>query len=196
MDSAYLLTPLTFLVEVLFGFYAILLLLRFLLQQVHADFHNPLSLTIVKLTAPVLMPLRRFIPRYKKSDLSALIAAWGIYALQNLILLALIQYPGAWLAALPWAVPKLIGSIFTIFIFAIIVNAVLSWFANANTNYLQQITSSLSYPILWRIKRLLPLSSGAIDFSPMLAILALIVLKMLIMSPLYALFGVPLFLRT
>jgi len=195
MDAGYLLTPLTFLIEVLFGFYAILLLLRFLLQQVQANFHNPLSLTIIKLTAPVLTPLRRIVPRYKKADLSSLLAAWVVYAIQNLILLALMQYPGALLAALPWALPKVVGSVFTIFIFAIVVNAVLSWFANPNINYLQQITSSLSYPILWRIRRLLPTTTG-MDFSPVLAILALIVLKMLIMPPLYALFGVPPFLRT
>lgn len=195
MDGNYFLTPLSFLVEVLFGFYAILLLLRFLLQQVHANFHNPLSLTIVKLTSPVLMPLRRFIPPYKKADLSSLVAAWLIYSIQNIILLALSNYPGALLAALPWALPKLVGSLFSIFIFAIIINAVLSWFANPNTNYLREITGSLGAPILWRVQRFLPAGNG-LDFSPALAILILIVVKMLVMPPLYALFGVPFFLRT
>ena len=62
MESSYFTNPLVFLVQVLFGLYALIVMLRFLLQLVRADFYNPLSQFIVKATSPVLNPLRRVIP--------------------------------------------------------------------------------------------------------------------------------------
>ena len=54
--------PLIFLIETLFNLYIIVLMLRFILQQVRADFYNPISQFIVKATSPVLNPARRIIP--------------------------------------------------------------------------------------------------------------------------------------
>jgi len=51
-----------FLVQISFNLFILLLCLRWLLQMVRADFYNPFSQLIVKLTSPVLRPLRRIIP--------------------------------------------------------------------------------------------------------------------------------------
>ncbi|HEY9136306.1 MAG TPA: YggT family protein, partial [Pseudomonadales bacterium] len=48
-----------YIVQTIFGIYAVIVLLRFLLQTVRADFYNPASQFIVKATNPVLIPLRR-----------------------------------------------------------------------------------------------------------------------------------------
>ncbi|MBV1928161.1 MAG: YggT family protein, partial [Gammaproteobacteria bacterium] len=62
-----------YLVQTFFGFYTILVLLRFLLQLVRADFYNPISQFAIKLTSPILNPMRRVIPGWAGVDVSSLI---------------------------------------------------------------------------------------------------------------------------
>jgi YggT family protein len=80
--------PFAFLVDTLFHLYTLALLLRFLLQLVRADFRNPLSQALVKVTNPVLLPLRRVIPGVGGIDIASIIA------------MLLVKGLGIWLAAL------------------------------------------------------------------------------------------------
>ena len=64
---------LIYLVYVFFGLYLLAMLLRFLLQLVRADFYNPISQALVKLTNPLVIPLRRIIPGYAGLDFSSLL---------------------------------------------------------------------------------------------------------------------------
>jgi len=50
MSSGYLTSPLMLIINTLFDLYILLVLLRFLLQMLRADFYNPVSQFIVKLT--------------------------------------------------------------------------------------------------------------------------------------------------
>ncbi|MEA3643742.1 MAG: YggT family protein, partial [Lamprobacter sp.] len=76
MTEAYFTNPLIFLVKTLFGLYITLVVIRFLLQWARADFYNPISQFVVKLTSPVLRPLRKVIPGYAGLDLSTVVLAW------------------------------------------------------------------------------------------------------------------------
>ncbi len=65
MGTSYATNPLIFIlqfVQFVFEAYILVVLLRFFLQLTRADFYNPLSQFIVKVTSPVLVPLRRMIP--------------------------------------------------------------------------------------------------------------------------------------
>ena len=75
MGSDYFTNPLVFLIQTLFGLYILAVLLRFLLQWVRADFYNPISQFLVKITSPPLKLLRRFIPGVGGIDLAAIILA-------------------------------------------------------------------------------------------------------------------------
>ena len=55
--------PLIFIAETLFELYVLCFVLRFVLQATRADFHNPLSQLIVRVTNPVVLPLRRLVSR-------------------------------------------------------------------------------------------------------------------------------------
>ena len=105
MDSTYLTNPLVFLVQVLFGLYGVAVLLRFLFQLVRADFYNPISQFIVKITKPLLNPLRRIIPGYRGWDFASLVLAWLVLALEIGLVLAL--RPRRWLpqGSWPWLKP-------------------------------------------------------------------------------------------
>ena len=85
-DSSYFTDPLAFLVQVTFGFYVLVVVLRFLLQVLRADFYNPLSQFVVKLTTPVLRPLRRVIPPISALDLTPMAAAIGLVLIKMLVL--------------------------------------------------------------------------------------------------------------
>ena len=61
-----------YLVQTAFGVLLFAVLLRLLLQLARADFYNPISQFIVKVTSPLLRPLRRIIPLVGGIDLSPL----------------------------------------------------------------------------------------------------------------------------
>ena len=93
MDS-YLASPLIFLVSVAFGFYTLLILLRFILQLLRADFYNPVSQLIISLTTPLLKPLRKLIPGYRGMDMASLAAAWFIKSIETFLVLMLSGFQG------------------------------------------------------------------------------------------------------
>ena len=83
MGGDYLTQPAVFLVQVLFGLYATLVVLRFLLQLMRADFYNPVSQFIVRATKPLLNPLRRVIPGVSGMDIASLVLAWLVLGVQD-----------------------------------------------------------------------------------------------------------------
>ncbi len=183
MDSNYLTNPLVFLVEVIFQIYILAVLLRFLLQWTRADFHNPVSRFIVKITSPVLIPMRRVIPPVKGMDTASLILAWLLKALE--LLLVILLSKGSFMPALALlgAIPELVEFIINIFLAVIIIQVIMSWVATGIYHPITALLNSLSKPVLAPFRKLLPAVSG-FDFTPMVAVLALIVLKMLLLPPL------------
>jgi len=79
--------PLVFLINILFQLYAAALLIRLLLQWVRADFYNPASQLIIKITDPVVKPLRRIIPGFAGIDMATLLLAFLVVVLKNILLL-------------------------------------------------------------------------------------------------------------
>src|SRR5210317_2117367 len=124
MGDSYLTQPAVFLVQVLFGLYAALVVLRFLLQLVRADFYNPLSQFIVTATKPLLNPLRRTIPGVSGIDIASLVLAWFVITLEQLAILSLagtgFQPAGAALLA----IPELITLFINVFLFAILIQVI------------------------------------------------------------------------
>ena len=66
---------LVFVINTVLGLYTAAVILRFLMQQVRADFYNPLAQAMMKLTNPLLLPLRRFIRPWNRIDLASLVLA-------------------------------------------------------------------------------------------------------------------------
>ncbi len=183
MGSSYATNPLVFILQVLFEAYILVVLLRFFLQLTRADFYNPLSQFIVKVTSPVLVPLRRFIPSMAGMDIAALVLAWALKALE--LLLVVLISTGAFtpVLAIFGAIPGLIELCINIFLYAIIIQAILSWVNPGAYNPAAALLYTLTAPVLRPVQRIIP-PIGGIDLSPMAAILGLIVLKMLLIPPL------------
>ena len=188
MDGGYLTQPAVFLVKVLFGLYATLVVLRFLLQLTRADFYNPLSQFIVKATKPALNPLRRLIPGVSGIDLASLVLAWIIITLEQLTILGLAGTGFQPAAAALLAIPELLTLVINIFLFAILIQVIISWINPGSYNPAISLIHSLTEPLLAPVRRRMP-DMGGLDLSPMVVMIGLVVLEMLLIPPIKDLIG-------
>lgn len=181
--NGYLTNPVEFLLTTLFQLYITVVMLRFLLQWVRADFYNPVSQFLVKVTNPPLKPLRRIIPGWGGLDIAAIVLMVALQVI-SLLLVLLLRGKGIPVGTLVlWSVAELVSLAFNVFIFAIIIQVILSWVNPGHYNPVSSLLYSLTEPLLRPARRMLPPISG-IDLSPLLVLLALQVLKMLIVPPL------------
>jgi YggT family protein len=186
MSGSYLTDPLVFLIRTLFGLYIAVVVIRFLLQWIRADFYNPVSQFIVRVTSPVLRPLRQLIPGYRGLDVASLVLAWGLMAVQLGLIAGLSGFGGSLLGALVWAIPALLELVIDIFLFAVLIRVILSWLNPDPYNPVVSLLERLTDPLLRPVQRLIP-PIGGIDLSPMAVIIGLVLLQMLLVPPLEAL---------
>ena len=182
--SNYLNDPLVFLIDVLFGLYILVIMLRFLFQLFRVDFYNPLSQAIVKVTNPPLEQLRRFIPSIGKIDTSSLVLMLLLQYVALVLKSLVIGIKVLPLALLYLSIIELLNMVFNVFIFSIIILAVLSWVSSPyHYNPIAPVLEQLTRPVMKPVRKFLP-PIGGIDLSPMLAIIALFFFKLLLIPPL------------
>ena len=182
MGGGYLTQPAVFLVQVLFGLYATLVVLRFLLQLTRADFYNPISQFIVKATRPPLNPLRRLIPGVSGIDLASLVLAWLVITIEQLAILGLAGAGFQPAAAALLAIPEMISLIINIFLFAILIQVIMSWVNPGGYNPAIGLIHALTEPLLAPVRQRMP-DMGGLDLSPMIVMIGLVVLEMLLVPP-------------
>ena len=180
----YLLQAIFSLIQIVFGLYLSLIMLRFLLQLVRADFYNPLSQVIVKLTNPPLKWLRRFIPGYAGIDWPC-IALLLLVQVCELLLLTLIftGHLPAISALLVLSVAHLLQLCAYIYIFCITIAVLISWINPGAYNPLTVLVYQITNPLLAMVRRRLP-DTGGLDFSPMVVLLAGFLFLSLVVAPL------------
>ena len=178
MSSSYFTNPLEFLINTLFGLFILALMLRFLLAWVRADFYNPVSQFLVKITNPVLVPLRRIVPSLGGIDIAAILLML-LFQMISLTIILVLRGAGITPGTLVfWSLAELLTLAFNVFIFSILIQVILSWINPGAYNPVISLLHSLNEPVLRPLRRMLPPISG-IDLSPLLALLGLQVLKML-----------------
>jgi len=182
-SAPYLSNAGVFLIQTLFGFYILTVMLRFLLQWVRADFYNPLVQFLVKLTNPPLLPLRRVIPTLRGLDLAALVLMAALQVVELLLIFGLLGNSPDWAALLVLAVAELLSLLINIYFWAVLIRVILSW-VNPNPRHpALSLLRQLTEPVLAPAQRLLPPVAG-LDLSPILALVALQLLNLLLIAPL------------
>lgn len=183
MENPYFAASAVFVIQTLFGLYILAVMLRLLLQWVRADFYNPVSQFLVKVTNPPLRPLRRIIPGWGGVDLASVLLLFMLELIEQfLINTALgVAQPVAGLGLS--AVVALLSLLLNIYLFGIIIQAILSWVAPTSYNPAVGLLHSLTEPLLAPARRFIPPISG-IDLSPIAVLLLLQLTKMLILAPL------------
>jgi len=182
MDNSYFSNPVLYLIDALFGLYLIAIMLRFLLQLVRANFHNPVCQFLVKVTNPPLVPLRRIIPGFKGVDIASLVLLFAIQLAAILLKLLIIGKSFSIAVIIPIAVADLLSLALNIFMVAILVQVVLSWVGQSTHNPLTTTVYSLTEPVLHPVRRLIPPIAG-MDLSPLVVLIAIPLIKMLVISP-------------
>jgi len=183
MDSSYLSNPIIFLLDTVFSFYILAVLLRFLLQWFGGDFYNPISQFLVKITHPPLRFLRRYIPAVGKVDTSSLVLLLSLQMFSDYIVLTLKGMSFSFAALSLLSFSQLISLLINIFVFAVFARALLSWVNPGTFNAASNLLYSLTEPLLSSCRRMIP-DIGGIDLSPLIVLLGLQLAKMLIIPPL------------
>lgn len=165
-----------FIIKTLGSLYLLIVLLRFILQLVRANFYNPLCQFIVKATQPLLKPLRRVIPSMFGLDMSSLVLALIVQMLLIAVILALKGFMVDWLLLVPWALIALLSLFLNILFYAMIISVILSWVAPGSHNPGAELVAQITEPVLAPFRRLIP-NLGGLDISPIFAFIVLQLLQ-------------------
>ncbi|UFQ97454.1 YggT family protein [Pseudomonas wenzhouensis] len=187
-----LIEALIYIIQTLGSLYLLIVLLRFILQLVRADFYNPLSQFIVKATQPLLTPLRRIIPGFAGLDLASLALAILVQLLLMIVTLTLmgINVGGVIPQLLVWSLIGVTSLFLKVFFFALIISVILSWVAPGSYNPGAQLVSQICEPLLAPFRKLLP-NLGGLDISPIFAFIAINLIDRFVIGGLAASTGLP-----
>ncbi|RON18969.1 MULTISPECIES: YggT family protein [Pseudomonas] len=165
-----------FIIKTLGSLYLLIVLMRFILQLVRANFYNPLCQFIVKATQPLLKPLRRVIPSMFGLDMSSLVLALIIQMLLIAVILALKGFMVDWLLLVPWALIALFSLFLNILFYAMIISVILSWVAPGSHNPGAELVAQITEPVLAPFRKIIP-NLGGLDISPIFAFIVIQLLQ-------------------
>ena len=185
MENNYFSDATIYLANVILGSYGFIIMIRLVLQLVEADFYNPICKAIHSITNPVLKPVRAFLPHFKRIDSASLlmVIVFEIIAVWVTLKLKSSMSPSL-LGLIVLSLGSTLGEFVRIFTWSIIIQAFLSWIAPDPRNPIVSVLQSITAPILSKARTVLPSTPG-VDFSPIIALVALQLTLMLIVNPLH-----------
>jgi len=176
---------LIFLITTFTQLYLLLLLMRFWLPLLRANFRNPIAQGVLRFTSPAVVPLRRFVPAIGQVDTATvLVALWIEMALITVVLLINDGMAGVQLVMNSMgkvvlnALLSLASMSVTLFIVAIIIRVVLSFFQR-HFGPMSEMLNEMTEPLMRPIRRIVP-PLGVIDLSAYIATVLLFALNMVI----------------
>jgi YggT family protein len=147
---------------------------RLLLQWTRADFRNPLCQGIVRLTNPLVLPLRRILPPVGRIDTASVVSVLVVAILDVAVIFALrgLGVPPT-LLWLRLAALEIVRTLLWTYLYAIFLYALLSLIAPGGYSPLQSVLTSLCEPVLRPIRRFIPAVAG-LDLAPLWATLIIL----------------------
>ena len=166
MDALY------FVLNTLLTLVVVVFLLRVIMPLVRADFRNPVGEAVHKLTNPLVLPLRRVIPPGRKFDVASLVALLIVQLAKTVVLLlvsrALLRLDLVVIAASY----GLLLTVLQFYLYAVLIYALMSWFAGASYSPVGLVLGRICEPLLAPFRRLIP-PLGGLDLSALFLIIAL-----------------------
>lgn len=179
MSQAFL-QAFVFLIDTLAGLFLLFVILRFLLQLSRADFFNPFSQAVVKITNPLLMPLRKIVPGFFGVDLACLLLALLVQLAFAAIMVGLFGIPAGGFAAIAvWAVIGIVLYILNLYFICIIILVIASFVAPMSAHPILLLVRQLCQPLLTPIQKIIP-PMGGLDFSVLALSISIYVLSILL----------------
>ena len=169
-----------YLTQTVLGFYLLAILLRLLLQLARADFYNPISQFVVRVTNPLLRPMRRMIPPIGKLDSASVVLALLLQTLSIGVSLLLLGFaPGNPLLLMIWGMLGIASLLVNFYFFTILAVIVFSWIAPHSFHPALILLHQLTDPVMAPFRRLLP-PMGGLDLSPILVFVVINVAEILL----------------
>ncbi len=172
-----------FLIDTVIGLYTLVVMLRFLFQLTGADFYNPISQIVVKLSNPPLVRLRRVVPSLPGIDTAAVVLLLILEMCRIAGINLLSGHSPAIVGLVLLSVGELLKLAIYIIIFSIFVRAMLSWFSGAGYTPVLRLMHTFTEPVLKTFRRLLPVTGG-LDFSPIAVFIVFMVVLKIVVQPL------------
>ena len=178
----YLANAVALLIQFAFGCAVALFVFRLLAEAVRADFYNPICQFLYRTTNPILTPLRRVIPTWRRINLAALLIAWILEVVKNFLLAHTV--PEFWasnVGVLVLGVADLLNFFVILYLIMIFVWALLSYVNVDARNPLVPLLGKIVGPILKPFRKRLPLIGG-FDLSPVIAILVILLIQVVVVA--------------
>ncbi len=161
-----------YLIGTLIDLYIAAVMLRLLLQWVKADFYNPVCQFLVRVTNPVLIPLRRVIPSIGRLDTASVVLMLVLETLSVWIVSRIAARVMAWPDIIIFGATKLVMTLLTTYFFLIIISVILSWVGGRGRNPAVPLVFQLTEPVLRPFRKVIPPIAG-LDLSPLFALIAI-----------------------
>lgn len=172
-----------FLIQALLSIVLFIVLLRFWMQWVKADFRNEIGQFVITVTNPIVIPLRRILPSLGTIDTSTVVFAYAISAFKAFVFISMRSGSADPLNLAIFGLGGLLQAGIYVLFAAIFIQIIASWISPHNYNPVISVARSISEPIMAPARRLLP-PIGGLDLSPILVILFLQFSLRLFVSPL------------
>ncbi len=181
-ENLYIAASASLVIGALFGLYILAVMVRLLLQWVRADFYNPISQFVVKITNPAVVPLRRIIPSIGKVDTASILVLLILQVIELLLGHIIAGHPFTGTSLAVSAIADLMRLFFNVFVFSILIQVVFSWIGPGTYNPLTALLQYLTAPVLRPFRRMIAPIAG-IDLSPLFALIALQLIQILLVAP-------------
>lgn len=172
-------TAIVFIVSTIAQLYLFVLLLRLLLPWFGVDFRNPITQAILKLTSPVVVPLRRIVPPVGRLDTATVLVAFIIQYVTILVVLLIMGRTAGFADIALTSLVNLVLLTLRLLTFAIVIRVILSWISPGGYNPAIALIQTLTDRILRPFQRILP-PMGGLDLSPMFAIILLMAVTIVV----------------
>lgn len=171
---------LVFIIRTLVDLYIITFVLRIIMQWVRVDFRNPLTQFILRITNPLVIPLRRFVPPIGGLDTATLIVVVVLELIVTIVVtnLTCSGEPNV-LQVISMTVLRVVYLTLRIYLFVILIYVIMSWISPGTYNPAARLMESIAQPVLRPLRRLLP-PIGGLDLSALFALIGIQALTMLL----------------
>ncbi len=167
----------------LMSLFLVIVIMRFLLQVVRADFYNPVSQSIVKITMPLLKPLRKIIPGFLGIDMASIVLILLVQLVATLLLSLVHGVTDVFtnpLLVVLWGFVGALSIVSNIFFWCMIITIIGSFLAQFSHHPLIVLANQIIDPLCAPIRKVIPPLGGVLDISPIIILLGLKIVDMLI----------------
>jgi len=182
MDA--IVNALVFLVNTLADLYVFVLIARIILVWVHADYFNPMTKFVAKVTDWSVLPLKRLLPNIKDVELASLVLIFLIEIVKFFLIGILAYGMPSIFGLLLLALAETMKLTLNVFFYAILMQVILSWFPYTHSE-IYNLLAVITAPIMRPIRRYMHPVHG-FDISPIPALIGLQLIVILFVDPLYA----------